>query len=330
MQQPGERRGQGQQHQQKAEWRSGLYRGDGERADDADADKGGDPRDAGADDDRKAPAPRLDDLDQSAERRRPADRGGLNRELDRRRLGGQFDPLALAGRAGRGIVLDQGEVALALLGLRPHQPAIGAVPADQFGVTTQFDDAAVIEDQDTVGADHARQPVRQDQGGAPGREPVEGLLDHRLVFGIDRRQRLVEDQDRRIPQQGAGDRQPLALAARQHDAALADHRLVALRQGRDELVRIGVASRRLELVPIGIGLAEPQILFDRAVEQIGVLVHHGDHPAHRLGIERPQIAPADQHRSRLAGRTGAAAGARPRICPSRSGRRCRSSRRRRR
>ena len=49
----------------------------------------------------------------------------------------------------------------------------------------------------------------------PGHQPVERLLDHRLVLGVDRGQRLVEDQDRRIAQQGAGDREALALAAGQ-------------------------------------------------------------------------------------------------------------------
>ena len=61
-------------------------------------------------------------------------------------------------------------------------------------------------------------------------------------------------------------------------------------------MRVGVARRGVELLLVGVGLAEPQILLDRAVEQVGVLVHDGDHPAHRLGVERLQIAPADQHR----------------------------------
>ncbi len=187
------------------------------------------------------------------------------------------------------------DVALALLGLRPHQPAVRPIAADQLGVPALFDQTAVVEHQDAVGADHARQPVRQDERGAPGGEAIDRLLDHRLVFGVDRGQRLVEDQDRRVAQEGAGDRQPLALAARQHDPALADHRLPALRQRRDELVGVGVARRGFELLAVGVGLAETQILFDRAVEQIGVLVHDRDHPAHRFGIERPQIAPADQH-----------------------------------
>ena len=162
-----------------------------------------------------------------------------------------------------------------------------------------FDDATVVEHQDAVGADHAGQPVRQDQRRAPGRQPVERLLDHRLVLGVDRGQRLVEDQDRRIAQQRPCDRQPLALAARQQHPALADHRGIALRQRHDEVVRVGGARRGLDFFPVGIGLAEPQILLDRAVKQIGVLVHDGDHAAQRLGVERLQIVAADPHGAAL-------------------------------
>ena len=162
---------------------------------------------------------------------------------------------------------------------------------------------------------------------APLRQPVERLLDHRLVLGIDRGQRLVEDQDRRVAQQRPRDRQALPLAARQLDAALADDRLVALRQLPDELVRVGVARRRFELGLRRVGLAEPQILLDRAVEQIGVLVHDRDQPAQRLRVERRADRGRRPGPRRIADRTGAAAAARPTICPSRSGRRCRSSRR---
>ena len=64
----------------------------------------------------------------------------------------------------------------------------------------------------------------EDQRRAALHQPVERLLDHRLVFGVDRGQRLVEHQDRRVAQQGAGDGDALALAAGEADAALADHR----------------------------------------------------------------------------------------------------------
>ena len=49
----------------------------------------------------------------------------------------------------------------------------------------------------------------------------------------------------------------------------------------------------------GVGAAETQVVLDRAVEQVGVLRHHGDHPAHRLGIERAQVVAADADRAAL-------------------------------
>ena len=121
-----------------------------------------------------------------------------------------------------GSVVDQRVVVLRQL--RPHQVAIRAVHRDQLGVAAALHHRAVLQHQDAVGADHAGQPVRQDQRGAPGHQPVERLLDHRLVLGIDRRQRLVQHQDRRVAQQRPGDRDALALAAGKLRAALADHR----------------------------------------------------------------------------------------------------------
>ena len=162
-----------------------------------------------------------------------------------------------------------------------------------------FDDTAFIQDEDAVGADDARQPVREDQGRASSRQAVDRLLNHRLVLRVHRGKRFVENEDRRVPQQRTGDRQALALAARQQHAALADHRVVTVRQQRDELVRIGVARRDLDLVAGGVGLAEPQIVFDGAVEQVGVLVDHGDHSAERFGIERLDVVPADLDRAAL-------------------------------
>ena len=74
-------------------------------------------------------------------------------------------------------------------------------------------DLAGVEHQDAVGADDAGQAVRQDQCGAPGHQPVERLLDDRLVLGVDGRERFVQHQDRRVTQQRAGDGEALALAA---------------------------------------------------------------------------------------------------------------------
>jgi hypothetical protein len=70
--------------------------------------------------------------------------------------------------------------------------------------------------------------VREDQRGAPLHQPLQRLLDYRLVLRIDGRQRLVENQNRRIDQQGARDRETLALATREPRATLSDDRTVTV------------------------------------------------------------------------------------------------------
>ena len=97
----------------------------------------------------------------------------------------------------------------------------------------------------------------------PAHEPVERLLDQRLALRVHRRQRLVQHQDRRVAQQRAGDGDALALAAREPHAALADHRLVALRQARDELVAL--AARAAASSSAGVASGRPMRMLSSTV-----------------------------------------------------------------
>ena len=127
----------------------------------------------------------------------------------------------VSARAGaRDQVGSAGAVLLARL--FGHQAGIDAAPRHQRVVASLFGDLAAVEHEDAVAIDHARQAMGEDQRRAALHQPVERLLDHRLVLGIDGRQRLVEHQDRRVAQQRAGDGDALALAARELDALLAD------------------------------------------------------------------------------------------------------------
>ena len=67
--------------------------------------------------------------------------------------------------------------------------------------------------------------------GAPRGDVAQRLLDRRLGAAVERAGRLVEDQDRRVLEQGAGDGDALLLAARKLEAALADHRRHSRRAG---------------------------------------------------------------------------------------------------
>ena len=190
-----------------------------------------------------------------------------------------------------------------------------------------LDHPAAVQHQDAVAADHARQAVRQHQRGAALHQPVQRLLDHRLVLGVDRGQRLVQHQDRRVAQQGAGDGDALALAAGQLHALLADHGPIALRQRLDEAVDVGGAGGGLDL---GLGRVRPahaDVVLDRAVEQEGVLGHHRDHRPDLGEGQAAQIVPAEADRALPPGRRSAAAGARSTTCRRRTGRPRRSARR---
>ena len=80
----------------------------------------------------------------------------------------------------------------------------------------------VVEDEDEVGIGDRGEPVGDDEGGAALPQPIERPLDACLGLDVEGAGRLVEDQDRRILQDGAGDGEALALAAGERCAALAD------------------------------------------------------------------------------------------------------------
>ena len=91
-------------------------------------------------------------------------------------------------------------------------------------------DAPVLEHDDLVGERDRRQPVGDDQRRPAAHHLAQREPDPRLGRRVDRGGRVVEDEDARIDEERAGDREPLALAAGERDPALADHRLVAVRE----------------------------------------------------------------------------------------------------
>ena len=76
-----------------------------------------------------------------------------------------------------------------------------------------------------------------EQGRAVGHDRAQGVVDAPLRRGVDGAGGVVEDQDARVGEDGPGQGDPLALAAREGEAPLADDRVVAPRQLLDELVR---------------------------------------------------------------------------------------------
>jgi len=94
-----------------------------------------------------------------------------------------------------------------------HQPIGRAV----------FDDIAGFEHHHAIEIAQCRKAVGDRDHGAAAHQAAERLSDRFLGFAVESGGRLVEQQDRRVLQEGARDRDALPLAARQLDAAVADH-----------------------------------------------------------------------------------------------------------
>ena len=167
------------------------------------------------------------------------------------------------------------------LALAVPELGIDAAAADQGFVVAAFNDHAVIQHDDLVGIDDGREAMRDHQRGAAARHLFERILN--VLFGetVECRGGLVQHQNRRGFQQGAGNRHALLFAARQFQPALAHARLVTFGQRGDEMVDLGQTGGLLDLGLCRIPAAIADVVADRIIEQHRILRHHADGGAQR-------------------------------------------------
>ena len=77
-----------------------------------------------------------------------------------------------------------------------------------------FGDPAIVEHHDPVSRAHCGEPVGDHQRGALRHQLVERLLHQLFAFGVQRAGGFIQQQDRRIAQQRASNRDALLLPAR--------------------------------------------------------------------------------------------------------------------
>ena len=118
----------------------------------------------------------------------------------------------------------------------------------------------------------------------PSHKRAQRHLDRLLGFGIERRSRLVQKDDRRVLQEGAGDGDALTLPARQLHAVLAAWRIIAALEAHDEIVRIGRLGRGDDLFLARARPAHRDVVAHRAFEQEILLRDIGDLPAHDVRL----------------------------------------------
>src|SRR5687768_522592 len=97
--------------------------------------------------------------------------------------------------------------------LRPRQLGEETALFHQRIECAALDDAAVLKHQDARRLADGREPMRDHEGGAAFHHLVERNQQQLFGAGVERAGRLIEDQDRRVLEKGARDRQPLAFAA---------------------------------------------------------------------------------------------------------------------
>ena len=148
---------------------------------------------------------------------------------------------------------------------------------------------------DHVGAPHRAQPVGDDEAGTTLQELAQGFLDQQLGARVDVGGGLVQHQDARILEQGAGDRQELTLAAAQVGGTLLQHGVVAVGKLLDELVSARPPRRRFDVGIRGVRPAVTDVVADGVREQKGVLQHDADALPEAVLGHAADVLPVDGH-----------------------------------
>ena len=105
--------------------------------------------------------------------------------------------------------------------LQPRQSSINPVLSNKLVMRPGRDDTTLIQHHDTIGFFDRGQSVRDDQRGARCAQLVHRRLHRTLAFRIKRAGGFVQQQYRRVAQDGTGNGNPLFLTTRKHRAALA-------------------------------------------------------------------------------------------------------------
>src|SRR5215510_14685666 len=91
--------------------------------------------------------------------------------------------------------------ALLVAQLQAVERGVASALAQQLVVAAGFRDRPVLDDEDAVGVDYRMQAMRDHDGRPPATEMLDRALHLPFGLGIERRRRLVEQDDRRVLEQ---------------------------------------------------------------------------------------------------------------------------------
>ena len=108
--------------------------------------------------------------------------------------------------------------------------AVAPVGIDQLAGRTIMNDPAAAQDDDPVEIAQRRKAMRDGDHGSAVHQPRRSFSDQFLDLIVERRCRLVEQENRRILEKSAGQRDTLSLATGQFQSPVADDRVEPLRK----------------------------------------------------------------------------------------------------
>ena len=146
------------------------------------------------------------------------------------------------------------------------------------------DDAAAVHDDDAVSVAHGGEAVGDDQRCLAGHQAFEGVLDEAFAFAIERTGGFIEQQDGGIAQDGAGDGEALALAARQARAGFAEEAVDAIGELAQESVGMGGFSGGPDFGFGRVGAAIADVFEGAGGKDHGFLWHDGHAGADLFGV----------------------------------------------
>lgn len=122
------------------------------------------------------------------------------------------------------------------------------------------EDATLVKNVDGIGLDDGAEAVGNDEAGAIGAEFGEGLLDELFGFYIDGRGGFIEQQNRRVFEEGTSEGEALALTTTQQHAPFTNFSVETFGKALNEVFGAGIAQRGPDFVIGGAGFAKEEVV----------------------------------------------------------------------
>src|SRR5436305_463697 len=147
------------------------------------------------------------------------------------------------------------------------QAGVFSTQHQQLLVRSAFDNPTPIQDQNLIGMHDGRQPMCDHDRSSTKHQILQRLLNQSLRRGVNARGRFIQNQNWRIFQERARNREPLFLSHAQLHSTLAHHATQSISQQIDETMSIRCLRRFHQFLVPGTRFSHLQVLANGAVKK---------------------------------------------------------------